>query len=234
MQLTISENAMNKIDLYLSRMASFVQIGLFVVTLLTLYFTVIPLYKSAQMEEVLAKKELELESMNRKIKDLYITMRRSETQDLAELATDCTGWRQLVLNEAKPGDSLYKNVISCVDEVVGRYDLSRFKDMDRLLLKDRVAAIKLQVVARQNYFRIEYDSYSRKLRADPAAALPLESDNLSGKLDELMREIGVALPESQEDEFEINVMRGRTAIELNYLEEVTDVIRGISNVSWAE
>ena len=51
---------MEKIDVYLSRISHLVQVGLFSVTLLTIYYTVIPLYKSAQMEESLAKKEIEL------------------------------------------------------------------------------------------------------------------------------------------------------------------------------
>lgn len=130
----------NRFDVYLSRATGLVQIGLFVITLLTLYFTVIPLYKSALMEEVLARKEIELDVLNKKISELYFVVRKAEVNDLVEQAVHCTGWRALALGEAKAGDSLYKNLPGCVDNVVSGFDLSRMKAIDRLVFNARVTA----------------------------------------------------------------------------------------------
>lgn len=55
-RLTKEKKKVSKLDIFLNRTSHIVQIGLFSVTLFTVYYTVIPLYKNAQMEESLARK----------------------------------------------------------------------------------------------------------------------------------------------------------------------------------
>lgn len=224
----------HKIDVYLSRATSVVQIGLFVVTLLTLYFTVIPLYKSAQLEEALAKKELELDMLNKQISDLYIRVRTADVSNLVDEAVNCSGWRQLALGQAKDGASFSKDIAGCIDDVLNSYDLSRLKSVDRLVLKDLVSTIKLQAKEAQNKYWAKYDGYANQLRLDPSTALPEPEDHLSKKLDDLMQEIGVSIVISPEDELHRKLTHGKSAIELEYFQHVTSIIRGMSNVRWVD
>lgn len=50
----------NELDIWLNRLSHFSQFGLFALTVGALYFTVIPLYKTAVLEEAIAKREVEL------------------------------------------------------------------------------------------------------------------------------------------------------------------------------
>lgn len=223
-----------KFDIYLSRATGLVQIGLFIVTLLTLYFTVIPLYKNAQLEEVIAKKELELASLNRALSDLYVRVRLTDAGNLAEQAVECSGWRQLVLGETKSGDSLSKNIVGCIDSAVGSYDFSRFKEVDRLLLKDRVGDVKLLVSSAQSKYRAKYIGYPEEIKSNPSMIIPSEPDDLSEDLESLMVGLGVFVPVSPEEDFNRKVVQGRSRIERQYFREVVELIRGIPNVKWAE
>src|SRR5690242_5684244 len=55
------------LDTWLVRGSHIAQLGLFVLTLLALFYTVIPLYKTAALEEQIARKEAELSETQRKI-----------------------------------------------------------------------------------------------------------------------------------------------------------------------
>lgn len=224
----------SRFDVYLSRATGLVQIGLFVITLLTLYFTVIPLYKSAQMEEVLARKEIELNSLNAKISDLYFVVRKAEIGDVVEQAVSCTGWRELALGEAKVGESLNKNVSGCIDSVVSGYDMSRIKNVDRLLFKDRVSAIKLLVESRRAKYKGLYDGYAEKISIDPASAIPMRNGELADKLEVLMVEVGVEIPRDPKEELAAKVRAGRAEIENQYLKASTSLIRDMAKVDWAD
>lgn len=224
----------NRFDVYLSRATGLVQIGLFVITLLTLYFTVIPLYKSALMEEVLARKEIELDVLNKKISELYFVVRKAEVNDLVEQAVHCTGWRALALGEAKAGDSLYKNLPGCVDNVVSGFDLSRMKAIDRLVFNARVTAIKLLLKENQDKYRLSYEEYAKKVRDDPGAAIPIHKGELADKLDALMTEMGVSIPQDSEDELARTVKAGRAKIENEYLKNATSLIRDMAKVTWVD
>lgn len=57
----------NKFDLWLKRTGYFVQIGIFLIMAITIYYTVMPLYKIASLEEAIALKERELKALNIKI-----------------------------------------------------------------------------------------------------------------------------------------------------------------------
>ncbi|MCP1608294.1 hypothetical protein [Pseudomonas citronellolis] len=54
-------------DLWLARLSNFSQFGLFALTVGTLYFTVIPLYKMAALEELIAKREAQLAEAEHKV-----------------------------------------------------------------------------------------------------------------------------------------------------------------------
>ena len=53
-------------DKWLPRLSHFSQFGLFIFTVGTIYFTVIPLYQKALLEEAIAKKEIELRKQLRR------------------------------------------------------------------------------------------------------------------------------------------------------------------------
>lgn len=60
------EKADSRLDAWLVRLSNLSQFGLFALTIGTLYFTVIPLYKMATLEELIAKRESQLVEAEKK------------------------------------------------------------------------------------------------------------------------------------------------------------------------
>ena len=52
-------NTNSKFDLWLVRISYIAQVGLFFLTTFTIYYTVIPIYQNASLQEAIAKKEVE-------------------------------------------------------------------------------------------------------------------------------------------------------------------------------
>ncbi|WP_196207901.1 hypothetical protein [Citrobacter sp. Res13-Sevr-PEB04-36] len=69
-------NTNNKFDLWLVRISYIAQVGLFFLTTFTIFYTVIPIYQNANLQESIAKKELEYEKLKEKQRILYLNLRR--------------------------------------------------------------------------------------------------------------------------------------------------------------
>ena len=65
------------IDVWLQRVSHIVQLGLFLLTLATIYFTVIPLYQKALLDEQIAEKELRLAKLEKSLDAAYRKIRAS-------------------------------------------------------------------------------------------------------------------------------------------------------------
>lgn len=82
----------NSFDLWLVRLSYLSQFGLFALTIAALYFTVIPLYKTAALEEGIAKREAELRDAEEHLaaaeKALAEVKERSYVRERTELVND--------------------------------------------------------------------------------------------------------------------------------------------------
>lgn len=65
----------SRFDLYLQRISYISQFGLFLITALTIYFTVIPIYQKALLDEAIAQKEIKLNEMNESLEKVYMRLR---------------------------------------------------------------------------------------------------------------------------------------------------------------
>ena len=104
-------------DRWLLRLSYISQFGLFALTLGALYFTVIPLYKTAVLEEGIAKKEIELKDAERQLAAAKLTLRevteKTYVRDRSELVRDlvlsavprCSGLLRPAVEPPKLGDS---------------------------------------------------------------------------------------------------------------------------------
>lgn len=59
----------NNIDIWLKRIGYLSQIGTLIVMIITIFYTVIPLYRTSALEESIAKKESELKVLANKINE---------------------------------------------------------------------------------------------------------------------------------------------------------------------
>ncbi|HAB95245.1 MAG TPA: hypothetical protein DCE83_00155 [Enterococcus sp.] len=83
---------MKKFDSWLQRLSHIAQFGLFVITVFTIYYTVIPLYQMAALQEGIARKENELAKLNLKVKEAHSKIRAYVVdQVVAGMIFECSG-----------------------------------------------------------------------------------------------------------------------------------------------
>lgn len=81
-----------RLDAWLQRLSHVSQFGLFFITVGALYFTVIPLYQKALLEEAIAKKEIELRDANAALERTYARTRAAVIKDYVFFAgAKCSG-----------------------------------------------------------------------------------------------------------------------------------------------
>ena len=79
-------------DVWLLRLSHFAQFGLFLFTVGSLYFTVIPLYQKAVLEEAIAKREVELKHLNDRFAVAYKRLRIYAVRDFQmDAMPQCAG-----------------------------------------------------------------------------------------------------------------------------------------------
>ena len=79
--------AISKIDIWLPRLSHIAQFGLFIFTVGTIYFTVIPLYQKALLDEAIAKKEVELKQVSIQLDTSYARVRTMVLKEFIFLTT---------------------------------------------------------------------------------------------------------------------------------------------------
>lgn len=75
-KLNISRNDDHWLDIWLSRVSHFSQFGLFVITLGSLYFVVLPIYQKTVLDEAIARKEIELKESEKLVEQSYVQLRK--------------------------------------------------------------------------------------------------------------------------------------------------------------
>src|SRR5437016_4581751 len=91
----------SRIDLWLMRASHLGQAGLFILTLAALYYTVLPLYQKAVLEEAIARKEIELTHATAQVEKLYVTARGYIVDEYVSYASGkCSGVFELLDNDS--------------------------------------------------------------------------------------------------------------------------------------
>ena len=221
----------SKFDIYLARVSSLVQIGLFAVALATIYFTVIPLYKAAQVEEALARKELEYERLSKKVDILYSKNRKWEVSNLARRSIDCLGWDS-VIHQDRYDFSWSQDIAGCLDKKLVEFGSESLTEKDFALLNSKFQFVKKSVLLSRDSFEVRYDSYEDDLRKDPSLAPKQES--MISKLDSLGLALGISKKELDKRKHEQDLITGRAEIVSNFLSNATDILKSINGVEWSK
>ncbi|WP_338547221.1 hypothetical protein V6W80_11535 [Pseudomonas benzopyrenica] len=214
---------MNKLDVYLGRISHVVQIGLFVATLWTIYYTVIPLYKSAQMEESLARKELELDHIQQKAAKIESELLRRELQSFAISATNCLGIPDVFSADSERVMADYKPSIiaSCILDMVKNQDFLVVAGDEENALKLRVYELEHgldRLYATKTY---EYDHYHEVVNSD-GDDKGAHTKSYVHQLNSFMDKIGYKL--SPEAVRESQIRSGKAEIAMSYILEANNLL----------
>lgn len=108
-------------DLWLERFSYLSQTGLFFLTVFTLYYTVIPVFQNASLQESIAQKESELKGMKKEAELLYLSLKNEYINKFRQALTfDCNpGTKAVMLPSLPPGEGRdekeYLDTLSYID-----------------------------------------------------------------------------------------------------------------------
>ena len=189
------------LDVWLPRVSHISQFGLFLVTTVTIYFTVIPLYQKAFLEEAIAQKEIQLKQLEEKVSKSYSQIRAYAVgQFVGYVGQKCSGLLSPTgLGRAPDTKSpklvfLENNVEECIFDVFNKSKtiqdlrkedqeliLTNLKKIAKELEKKRVAALDeyttMPYRARIDVSALKLDSPSRKDAFDIYARMPSPGTN---------------------------------------------------------
>jgi hypothetical protein len=171
-------------DVWLPRLSHFAQFGLFLFTLGISYFTVLPLYQKAVLEETIAKKEVEFNILTNSLNESYARLRSYAMKEFyIEAMPACGGLfigrgRTDADTPSKPrAEQVFElNVPTCLVGLGGKFEV--FKDLkaeDRRTFEVALLQIGQEIAAKRTQLVAEYETAAHRVTDADIAALPRDS-----------------------------------------------------------
>jgi hypothetical protein len=246
----INQSNPNKLDVWLSRLSHLSQFGLFTLTIGAFYFTVIPLYKTAALEESIARREAELNATNGKLSaataslekvksEIYERNRKDLIKGIVLVAPYCSGLMTPpsathTLKDIELGQQLLKvDAAQCLqNEFEERKAETILTTDDYLILKSSIEIISANLTQMQKKALLDIHSVPEQAAKDPTTLAPLgpESKKVE-EFDKLIDSIAPGLIDKN-TKFQAAIDRTRDKIAYEYAESVQSAILKLLNINW--
>lgn len=249
----LSATSENSLDSWLVRLSHLSQFGLFALTIAALYFTVIPLYKTAALEEGIAKREAELRDTENRLaaaeKVLTEVTERSYVRERGELinsfirraGVSCSGLLRPPEPLLKIGEKRAEKVLLDID--VGRClnseleqlaSAGKLRPADHQALADRVNSLGQSLEKR----RLEAQ---KQIEAVPASAVGdrstwAEKGHYEKEFDEFAVKAKRVLPNANWEKIELEnaIRRTQRTIANAFEESVRREVSSLkSSITWS-
>lgn len=232
-----------RLDAWLLRISHFSQFGLFLFTVGAIYFTVIPLYQKALLDEALAKKEVELKDANLALERIYARVRTAAVKEYVSFAgAKCTGLLDRLEPELpdlekqvpaipSPTDSLFAlDVPACLTNTAKELGfLQELRPEDRSLLEERLVAVGREVLALRARAMLEHNEVFLRSASHPNA-LPSPPGLTGRMLEFLANRVPPERLQKLVREAAINAEQSRIAN--GYTNEVRRKISTLKTIEW--
>jgi len=186
-----------QLDVWLQRLSHLSQFGLLLFTVGAIYFTVIPLYQKALLDEAIAKKEGELKDANAALENAYARVRAAVIKDYVFFAgAECTG----VLDPPESLTGLGKSasarpslaerrfaidVPACLTKVAKESVLLRdLRPVDRKVLDQKIVALGEELSTLKLRAMAQHSEVPSRAAANPNALPP--PDGFTGRMLEFL------------------------------------------------
>jgi hypothetical protein len=226
------------VDLWLQRISNFSQFGLFLMTIYSLYFVVIPLYQKEVLTEAIARKEIELKQLNTSLEQSYSELRSYYMSNFIRQASlKCTGLdidpREMKISGKEIPIALTIKISECLIE-----PLNSSKDIKRLRQKD-IETINLEIVALEKILENEqasaletYKIIAEKAKTDKSILQPIDVDSFSGKMLEMFTKIGRSKSYLDNYKMEISINITQRKVASDYVSSVMAKISKLHDINW--
>lgn len=233
-----------QLDVWLLRLSQIAQIGLFLFTVGAIYFTVIPLYQKALLDEAIAKREVELKDANTALEGAYASVRSEVIKDYAFFASaKCTGllerpaplpaFGQTAPARPSPADRLFAiDVPACLTNAAKEsVSLRELRPEDRKLFDLRLSVLGKEVLTLRQHGMVELKEVPARAEANPSALPP--PDGFSGRWLEFLatRE---SSEQHQQHVREATIAAEQRRIATAYADALREKISTLKAIEWAK
>lgn len=238
------------LDAWLSRLSHLSQFGLFALTIGAFYFTVIPLYKTAALEESIARREAELSAMNGKLEvatsslekvksEIYERNRKDLIEGIVSVAPYCSGLmtppheRDASENRELGYRLLKVNAAQCLqDEFKERKAETILTAGDYSHLKVTIETISASLSQLQKQALLDIDSVPELAAKDPSTLAPMGPyAEEAEQLDRLIEELAPGTIDKNV-KFQLAIERTRSKITMDYVGVVSNEILKLRKINW--
>lgn len=173
----ISRNDDHWLDIWLPRISHFSQFGLFVITLGSLYFVVLPVYQKSVLDEAIARKEIELKESEKLVEQSYVKLReialttftRSVFQKCAINFQDA----EVVKDDYKGNYSLNNDISSCLlDSAKSLNNIMLLRPNDRAIFLAELRNVTTRIEQDRKIALKQYIELPERAKSDPSLLKP--------------------------------------------------------------
>lgn len=174
------------LDTWLPRISHFSQFGLFVITIGSLYFTVLPLYQKAVLDEAIARKEVELAASEKSLEQSYVRLRTFAVKEfIFGTAVQCSSLKlppqrlRDLDKKSSPSQSAAEEIFgihagACLkDEFQKSTSLKELRASDLQSLASYIERIAADLALKRDAALKEYQSIPQRAKTDPSILKPV-------------------------------------------------------------
>jgi len=244
------------LDKWLLRASHASQFGLFLFTIGTLYFTVLPLYQKALLEEAIAKKEVELKRVTAEMEKIYSRTRDYTIREYVFAAGGaCSGLMRSVEwyiksdreRSNRRDDRIFAiDVPACLKAMLDRQkSISDLRSEDRVLLAQRITETANRLREKREAALKEHASFPSRAKENPNLLPP--TPDVRGEVIALQEDLYQALNKARIAGSELKPsesfaeQRSKLALELGlesiadrYAEAIRTEVLTLRDIKWPE
>lgn len=236
-------NASTKFDVWLVRLSYIAQVGLFIITIFTIFYTVIPLYQNASLQESIAKKEKQLKLLKKQAFEYYSDRRAMGLNDyIRSIGLQCTSLLEPILVPLPPStdetfvyipNKINRNLKNCMmDEVKVSKITERLNKDDKELFFIDVNNVIKESMAIQSAYLKKYNEYVEKSKGDDSV---LAADSTGITFEEYKSKIGSdATGEYFSELREYLRQKGAQNIEFEYESNIRKEFEVLRKIKWTK
>lgn len=230
------------LDVWLPRISHFSQFGLFAITIGSLYFTVLPLYQKAVLEEAIARKEVELAASEKSLEQSYSRVRGFAVKEFVfSTGAECSGLmlppRALQALGEKPlprpteaEEILNINASECLKAAFQKAsNLKQLRSNDLQTIHFNIERIATDLKLKRDAAWQEYESIPERAKTDPLILKPLGSYS-----ERMLTFLSKTQSPSQVDatRFSIAVKETQATVARQYAANIRNQIASLRSIEW--
>lgn len=228
------------LDIWLPRISHFSQFGLFVITLGSLYFVVLPIYKVAVLDEAIARKEIELKESKKLVEQSYEQVRKFAIEQFTfGVFVKCVvdGDFEPNNDEGRKQDSFTKDASSCLFES-GKTSpkLNFLRPNDQVVFLAGLKNVAAEIEQNRIVALKQYRELPSKAKLNPSLLKPPKyfTRKIMDNQEELYKALHLNFEASNaRARFDAGVHSAQLDVRSEHLEFAKQKLMGMINLNWS-